>query len=243
MEGWFDGGYLPSSLANLKYLRKLDLGANHLTGTLPPELGSLEHIENLEFDNNNFHGAIPEAWAGLRLLRRNTSDHHPREGAPNGGCGVFVGFNTHPSGKFGFECPYPDFLLTSTVTSTVNSTVATSWGLKRECGLNAEDQTPDEEWPKGQRPGAKQLHEDGEPVQDPAKSKSELAAHLQLLNDKQHPIIKKLQSVAKLIKSGTHPKTGKKLDEGQLKKLREKLVALKLELSEQLNNKKLRTEL
>ena len=58
---------------------------------------------------------------------------------------MFLGFNKHPNGKFGFECPYPDWLNKPNPTQTPGTTVATSFGLTKECGLKDKDATPGEE--------------------------------------------------------------------------------------------------
>jgi hypothetical protein len=58
--------------------------------------------------------------------------------------------------RFGFECPYPLFLLNRTEVArkgnrVAHSNIATAWGLRFECGLTSKDQTPDEEAPLAAR--------------------------------------------------------------------------------------------
>jgi hypothetical protein len=114
---------------------------------LPTEFGAFTRIEYLELDSNNFEGSIPESWESLTHL--SLGNHAPREGAPTGSCGVFLGYNKHPSGKFGYTCPYPSFLLAPTKTNAPRSTVASGWGINSDCGLSEKDETPDEEKPHG----------------------------------------------------------------------------------------------
>ena len=99
-------------------------------------------------DGNHFRGIIPEEWVHFVDSRA-----PPRKGASAGGARIFLGFNEQrPGGSFGFECPYPSFLLNETRVFrgdrlAKDSNIATSWGLPLKCGLTAQDQTPDEEKP------------------------------------------------------------------------------------------------
>eukprot|EP00656_Telonema_subtile_P054206 TRINITY_DN803_c0_g3_i1.p1 TRINITY_DN803_c0_g3~~TRINITY_DN803_c0_g3_i1.p1 ORF type:complete len:231 (+),score=50.20 TRINITY_DN803_c0_g3_i1:89-781(+) len=142
------GGQLPGSLAALDHALVLDLGSNMLSGPLPAEIGSMKNLAQIEADGNHFTGAIPAEW---EALRKNACGEEcgPRHGASTGGARVFLGFNSvkqeDGSKLFGFGCPYTEFLQGETSTSVDGSTVATGWGLSKECGLANEDKTPDEE--------------------------------------------------------------------------------------------------
>jgi hypothetical protein len=137
------GGTLPREIGDLERVVTLDLGSNMLTGTLPREMARLGSLNQVEADGNHFVGAIPAEYEALRALSRGPA----RGGAPSGGARVFLGFNRHPSGQFGFGCPYPAFMNEPTQTKLPGSTVATGFGLRKECGLLAKDATPDEEEP------------------------------------------------------------------------------------------------
>ena len=108
-------------------------------------------------DGNHFEGIIPEEWVHFVDSRA-----PPRKGASAGGARIFLGFNEHrPGGSFGFECPYPSFLLNKTRVTrggrlAKDSNVATSWGLPPKCGLTVQDQAPDEEKPAKKKTDKKQ---------------------------------------------------------------------------------------
>lgn len=152
LEHSLNGGILPASLAALHQVEVLDLGSNKLQGSLPAEWGvGLQACVQIEMDGNQFTGTVPEEWAAFADGRA-----PPREGAAVGGARIFLGFNNRigepESGKFGFQCPYPAFLLNRTEVlrggkRAAVSNIATAWGLPAECGLTNEDQTPDEEGP------------------------------------------------------------------------------------------------
>lgn len=63
-------GTLPSSLANLRSLRVLELSFNNISGDLPESLGSLTKLEVLAFNGNNLMGAIPESFGNLHSLKQ-----------------------------------------------------------------------------------------------------------------------------------------------------------------------------
>jgi len=146
LEHSFSGGVIPDSISALSYLRVIDMGSNFLSGSLPGSLGNLKHLEQFEADSNHFTGHLPADWEALRS--NDCDECVPRQGASTGGARVFLGFNTRSAEgvtRSGWECPYPKFLSKLTNTSTPGSSVATGWGLPRECGLTAQDVTPDEE--------------------------------------------------------------------------------------------------
>jgi len=116
-----------------------------LTGPIPKELGTLKNVFQIEADGNHFTGKIPTELEALTKLTSKAYEHRKRSGATAGGARFFLGFNKHPSGKFGFECPYPAWLSAANPTQTPGTTVATSFGLMKECGLVEKDTTPDEE--------------------------------------------------------------------------------------------------
>lgn len=144
-EHTYAGGQLPAALADLTEVELLDLGSNELTGPIPKELGQLKNVFQIEADGNHFTGTIPTELEALISLTSKGFNHRKRSGATAGGARFFLGFNKHPNGKFGFECPYPEWLNKENPTQTPGSTVATSFGLMKECGLKDKDATPDEE--------------------------------------------------------------------------------------------------
>ncbi|RRT80686.1 hypothetical protein B296_00023292 [Ensete ventricosum] len=52
-------GSLSPSLANLTFLRRLNLSTNGLQGSIPQELGLLSHLWHLQLDSNSLDGMIP----------------------------------------------------------------------------------------------------------------------------------------------------------------------------------------
>jgi len=144
-EHTYAGGSLPASIGDLTEVQLLDLGSNMLTGPIPKELGSLKKVFQIEADGNHFTGKVPTELEALTKLRSGP-EHRPRSGASAGGARVFLGFNSHPgSAKFGFECPYPAWLNAANPTNRPGTTIATSFGLMKNCGLVDHDATPDEE--------------------------------------------------------------------------------------------------
>jgi len=149
LEMTFTGGVIPDSIGALSHLRELDLGTNFLSGSLPSSLGTLKSLKQFEADGNHFTGHIPASWEALRS--NDCDECGPRQGAYTGGARVALGYNTRNSSlelnetEFGWECPFPDFLMVSTSTSFPGSNVASGWGLPQECGLTTYDDTPNEE--------------------------------------------------------------------------------------------------
>ena len=64
------GGTIPTLLAGLTDLRRLDLDGNDLAGTIPVELGTLEDLEQLYLFGNNLTGSIPTEFGNLRSMQR-----------------------------------------------------------------------------------------------------------------------------------------------------------------------------
>ncbi|TVU33033.1 hypothetical protein EJB05_24813, partial [Eragrostis curvula] len=52
-------GVLPSSVANLTFLRRLHLPSNHLRGSVPSMLGHLLYLKHLDLSDNSLEGALP----------------------------------------------------------------------------------------------------------------------------------------------------------------------------------------
>ena len=63
-------GEIPSELAGLSALQRLELDSNELTGPIPLELGSLAELHELNLGNNKLTGSIPSDLGNLAALRR-----------------------------------------------------------------------------------------------------------------------------------------------------------------------------
>ena len=61
-------GRIPAELAQLRQLRRLNLGSNDLYGSIPPELGQLATLTWLSLHSNNLRGQIPSELANLASL-------------------------------------------------------------------------------------------------------------------------------------------------------------------------------
>jgi hypothetical protein len=61
-------GTIPSSLASLTRLTKLELFGNNLKGTIPSSLASLTQLAYLGLESNNLTGTIPSSLASLTQL-------------------------------------------------------------------------------------------------------------------------------------------------------------------------------
>jgi hypothetical protein len=61
-------GSIPSELADLPNLVRLNLAGNDLAGLIPTELGQLENLERLDLSHNNFSDTIPPEIGNLTLL-------------------------------------------------------------------------------------------------------------------------------------------------------------------------------
>ncbi len=70
----FELTYIPSEIAQLKNLRRLDISNNNLT-FLPPEIGQLQNLERLDLYNNQLNELPPEI-AQLENLQRLEVDNN-----------------------------------------------------------------------------------------------------------------------------------------------------------------------
>ncbi|GAY53098.1 hypothetical protein CUMW_146790 [Citrus unshiu] len=61
-------GEIPSSIANLKGLRTLNLSSNNLEGHIPSSLSNLTVLESLDLSNNKLSGQIPHQLGELTTL-------------------------------------------------------------------------------------------------------------------------------------------------------------------------------
>ena len=62
-------GFIPSALADLTGLRRLDLDDNALSGPLPPLLSGLTSLQQVYVSGNSLAGPLPPQWAALPNLR------------------------------------------------------------------------------------------------------------------------------------------------------------------------------
>ncbi|KAL9453835.1 hypothetical protein AB3S75_009444 [Citrus x aurantiifolia] len=61
-------GEIPTSIANLKGLRNLDLSNNNLQGCIPSSLSNLTAIESMDLSSNMLSGSIPQQLSELTSL-------------------------------------------------------------------------------------------------------------------------------------------------------------------------------
>ncbi|GIL82822.1 hypothetical protein Vretimale_8191 [Volvox reticuliferus] len=64
VQGCRTSGGLPPELAQLRYLRVLDLGNNNLAGSVPADWGSMK-LGYLNLSNNALTGTLPVSWRGV----------------------------------------------------------------------------------------------------------------------------------------------------------------------------------
>ncbi|XP_052290916.1 receptor-like protein 6 [Citrus sinensis] len=89
-------GEIPTSIANLKGLRTLNLSTNNLQGHIPPTLGNLIVLESLDLSNNKLSGQIPQQLGELTTLEVfDVSDNLLTGPIPRG-----KQFNTFGKGSF-----------------------------------------------------------------------------------------------------------------------------------------------
>ena len=62
-------GFIPSALADMTGLRRLDLDDNALSGSLPPLLANLTSLQQVYASGNSLTGSLPPQWADLTNLR------------------------------------------------------------------------------------------------------------------------------------------------------------------------------
>ncbi|KAF8742639.1 hypothetical protein HU200_013576 [Digitaria exilis] len=67
-------------MGNLSFLKKLELGNNHLVGQIPPELGRLVRLQVLNFSRNYLQGSIPVALAESTNLTTLVLSHNQLQG-------------------------------------------------------------------------------------------------------------------------------------------------------------------
>ena len=61
-------GPIPEFLANMKYLKSIDIGNNQFTGAIPPQLGSISTLGGIGLQNNLLEGPLPAELANLKEL-------------------------------------------------------------------------------------------------------------------------------------------------------------------------------
>ncbi|KAL9457330.1 hypothetical protein AB3S75_006388 [Citrus x aurantiifolia] len=89
-------GEIPTSIANLKGLRTLNISNNNLQGHIPPTLGNLIVLESLDLSNNKLSGQIPQQLGELTTLEVfDVSDNLLTGPIPRG-----KQFNTFGKGSF-----------------------------------------------------------------------------------------------------------------------------------------------
>jgi hypothetical protein len=75
------GGPIPPEVARLDQLVSLDLSRNQFSGSLPPELGQPKAWELVFLNNNQLSGSLPAAWGNLAALRHLDLSHNAFTGA------------------------------------------------------------------------------------------------------------------------------------------------------------------
>ncbi|GLJ53061.1 hypothetical protein SUGI_1130360 [Cryptomeria japonica] len=73
-------GIIPSLIANITYLRDLDLSFNLLTGRIPSSLRSLGNLQRLLLDNNKLEGSIPSEIGEIKSLGKLSVSHNKLSG-------------------------------------------------------------------------------------------------------------------------------------------------------------------
>jgi len=62
-------GEIPNSIANLEYLKVLELSFNKISGTIPSEIGQLSNLKLLALNGNDIKGSIPNTIGDLISLK------------------------------------------------------------------------------------------------------------------------------------------------------------------------------
>ncbi|KAL7258105.1 hypothetical protein ACSBR1_004263 [Camellia fascicularis] len=65
----------------LKYMSRVDLSCNHLTGEIPIEVGKFSNIHALNLSHNNLTGSIPTTFSHLSVAHNNLSGPTPERKA------------------------------------------------------------------------------------------------------------------------------------------------------------------
>uniref|UniRef100_A0A0D9XTC3 Receptor kinase-like protein Xa21 n=1 Tax=Leersia perrieri TaxID=77586 RepID=A0A0D9XTC3_9ORYZ len=91
MDSFNLSGHISPFLANLSFLRELDLSNNQLTGELPPELGRLGRLEILKLSANALQGTLPVALGNCTNLTVLALSNNQLHGEIPGGIGANLG--------------------------------------------------------------------------------------------------------------------------------------------------------